>query len=385
MRVLGASTANDGHFGPLVPFLTACAEAGHQVAVATPESFAGRLGRAGFQHLPFADAPPDLLGPVMAGLMQLEPHEADATVVRDVFGRIDAQAALPGLRRAIADWRPDVVLREPAELGSLAAAEEAGVPHVQVAIGMQEMDRYFAGLLPEPLAELGELVGAPADGLASALRAARVVSPVPESLDRAGDPAFAPADVLRCHEPAPIADRWVTTWGDEPLVYVSFGTVAGSLPPFQHVFRDALDAFAGLPVRVLMTVGRGFDIASLGHVPDNAQVEAWVSQTAVLEQAAAVVCHGGFGTTLGALAAGVPLVVVPLFTSDQAINGRHAAAAGAGRTVEPSPDAVSQAAPLLTAVLDDPAYAAGARSMAEQMAALAPTSAVVALLEEVVG
>ena len=37
-------------------------------------------------------------------------------------------------------------------------------------------------------------------------------------------------------------------WGDPelPLVYVTFGSVTGSLPPFAGLFREALDALADL-------------------------------------------------------------------------------------------------------------------------------------------
>ena len=63
MRVLVATTANDGHFGPLLPFARACADAGHEVAVAAPESYAVAVRRAGFEHRPFGDAPPELIGP----------------------------------------------------------------------------------------------------------------------------------------------------------------------------------------------------------------------------------------------------------------------------------------------------------------------------------
>ena len=120
MRVLCATTANDGHFGPLLPFARACAAAGHEVRVAAPESFAGTVAAAGLAHEPFADAPPELIGPVMGRLPELEPEEADNTVVREVFARIDAQAGLPAVMETIERWRPDVVIRESAELASLA-------------------------------------------------------------------------------------------------------------------------------------------------------------------------------------------------------------------------------------------------------------------------
>jgi UDP:flavonoid glycosyltransferase YjiC (YdhE family) len=53
----------------------------------------------------------------------------------------------------------------------------------------------------------------------------------------------------------------------------------------------------------------------------------------VLDHADLVVCHGGSGTTLAALAAGVPLVIVPLF-ADQFENARRIATARAGRVVD---------------------------------------------------
>ena len=80
--------------------------------------------------------------------------------------------------------------------------------------------------------------------------------------------------------------------------------------------------------------------------------------------------HGGFGTTMGALANGVPQVVAPVFTTDQVANGRHVAACGAGLTVDPGPGAVSAAAALLPRVLEDASYAARARDVSADIATL---------------
>ena len=76
MRVLCATTANDTHFGPLVPFARACAQAGHEVRVAAPSSYAAAVQAAGFPHEPFADAPPELVGPVRASLPTMTFEEA---------------------------------------------------------------------------------------------------------------------------------------------------------------------------------------------------------------------------------------------------------------------------------------------------------------------
>jgi MGT family glycosyltransferase len=133
------------------------------------------------------------------------------------------------------------------------------------------------------------------------------------------------------------------------------------------VFREALDALADLEARVLMTVGRSIDPRSLGPLPANARVEQWVPQQAVLAEASAMLGHGGFGTTMGALAAGVPQVVAPLFAFDQVVNGDHVAAVGAGLTTSAEPGGPARAAAAIPRLLEEPSYAESARRVAAAM------------------
>lgn len=388
MRVLCSTTANDGHFGPLVPFARACAEAGHEVRVAAPESFAAAVERAGFAHEPFGDVPPELIGPVMARLPTLTYAEANDVVIRDVFARIDAQAALPALLETMGRWRPDVVVRESAELASLAAARSAGVPHVHVCIGMHEVASRFADSIREPLEELGELAGLPPGELITAIAGETVLSSVPEVLDHAGHGGQGGDGFLRFHEhPAPAGSKSELAVGDPdlPLVYVTFGSVAGSLPHLSGVFRDAVSALAVLDVRVLMTVGRRVEPEDLGPLPPNAVVRQWVPQSEVLQHAAAMLGHGGFGTTMGALAAGVPQVVVPLFSFDQVVNGEHVAAVGAGLVTGTGAEAVAEGAAAIPALLGDPSYVASARRVAEAIAELPPPSEAVPVIASAAG
>jgi hypothetical protein len=179
VRVLFATTANDGHFGPVLPFARACVDAGHEVQVAAPVSFGDALTRAGLPHAPFGEPPADVIGPVMGRLPTLTFEEADDLVLREVFGRIDAQAALPALIETVERWRPDVIVRESAEIASVAAAERAGVPHVHVCIGMHEVATRFATAIADPLEELGRLAGLAEGRLTEALAAETVFSLVP--------------------------------------------------------------------------------------------------------------------------------------------------------------------------------------------------------------
>lgn len=76
------------------------------------------------------------MGAVYNRLPSLPREEANRVVVAEVFGRLDAQASLTTLLTVIREWRPDVVIRDPAEVGALAAAERLGLPQLQVAIDM---------------------------------------------------------------------------------------------------------------------------------------------------------------------------------------------------------------------------------------------------------
>src|SRR3954447_16872701 len=100
-----------------------------------------------------------------------------------------------------------------------------------------------------------------------------------------------------------------------------------------------------------MTLGILPDPGELGAVPRNVHVERWVPQEQVMPHAAAMVGHGGSGSTLLAMAAGVPLAVMPLF-ADQHQNARRVAALGAGLEL----DGAARLADAVRVLLDDPGY-----------------------------
>jgi hypothetical protein len=393
MRVLFSTTAGSGHFGPLIPFANACSNAGHDVKVAAPASFATDVSRAGLDHAPFDDAPADVIGPLFGSLPGMSFELANATVMGEIFGRLDARAALPRLRQIIDVWRPDIVVREPCEFASLVAAEGAGVPQAHVAIGMGPLSSSILAVLATPLAELSVLAGLPADGAMRALMRTPGFTTVPATLDGPGlaDPpgdrsASATGSIWRFHDRSLPAGGGALppAWGDpdHPLVYVTFGSVTAGLGPFSAIYTATLEALADMPVRVLMTTGRGGDAASLGPIPSNAHVEQWWPQADLMPHTSVVVGHGGFGTTMMALAAGVPQVIVPLFAFDQQTNAERVAAVGAGILVPGGPGAVAVIRSSLTQVLDDATYRDGARAVAADMARLPSVTESVSVLQQ---
>jgi glycosyltransferase len=383
MRVLVSTTAGAGHLGPLVPFARALVTAGHEVVVAAPASFASSVEKAGFTHYPFADVPEDELAAAFARIPGLSNHDANALVMTEVFGRMGARAALPGVRRLVEQWRPDLVLREAAEFASCVVADTEGIPHAQVAVSLDSFENEFLAGLEGPLADLGARSGV------AGLRSSPRLSLLPPAFEGAAAVASGATHRFRddTQSGGPATAEALPDWwagSSDPLVYVTFGTVAAAIGLFPMLYQAVAAAVADLPVRVLITLGQAGDPEALGPLPANVHVERWWPQSDVMPHAAAMVGHGGFGTTLAGLAAGVPMVVVPLF-ADQPYNAARVEAVGAGVALEGGPAAVDGLADALRQVLDGDWHRAGAARIAEQIARLPPASDAVPLLEEIAG
>jgi len=135
-----------------------------------------------------------------------------------------------------------------------------------------------------------------------------------------------------------------------------------------------------LPVRVLVTVGDERDPAALGPLPPSVRVERCVPQAAVMRHAAAMVGHGGSGSTLAALAAGVPQAIVPLFV-DGSENARRVARAGAGIALDGGLDAVPHLDDAVDGLLHDPGRRLAAGRVAGEIRSLPAVDEVVDALE----
>jgi UDP:flavonoid glycosyltransferase YjiC (YdhE family) len=255
-------------------------------------------------------------------------------------------------------------------------ADEVGIPHVQVGIGLIEAQQVIMEMAREA-------VEAWSPGLIDRVAATPYLTFFPPTLDGGPAPPPSPTHRFRAPEPvaAPLPDFWADPSGDDrPLVYVTFGSVAATVPPAAPIYDVALAAVADLPARVLFTTGLGAEDGRYVAPGPHVHLARWIPQADVLPRASLVVCHGGSGTTLGALAAGVPLVITPLF-ADQPLNARRVVAAGAGIAVGPrDPQAGTSAVDpadlrrAITEVLADPARTTAARRVADEIATLPPVA-----------
>jgi MGT family glycosyltransferase len=155
--------------------------------------------------------------------------------------------------------------------------------------------------------------------------------------------------------------------GDDPIVLVA---ASSTFQRQTDLLRRAAAALGQLPVRGLVTTGPAIDPAGI-PAPGNVRVMRAAPHGPVLAEAAVAVTHAGHGSVLKALAAGVPLVCLPM-GRDQKDNTVRVLRLGAGVRLPQRADP-GRIAEAVRQVLDEPAYADAARRFADTLAMEAKT------------
>jgi UDP:flavonoid glycosyltransferase YjiC (YdhE family) len=352
-----------GHADPLVPVARAAVAAGHRVAFSGRPAALPALAAAGFATVPTGTD----RGAGPASITPLRPPDPvrEERVLRDGFAGTLARERAAAVLDLLAEWRADALVCDETDFGAMVAAECLGIPYA-VVIVIAAGGFVRAGVVAPPLASLRAEHGLPPDGGAVPASAALVLAPFPPAFR---DPAYplSPDTVAvrpAALDPGPHAPPppWLPALGRErPVVAVTLGTVfnveSGDL------FTRVLAGTAMLPVDVVAAVGPQIDPAALGPQPANVHVTRFVAWPDLLPRSRVMVSHGGSGSVLGALAHGLPSLLLPL-GADQPHNARRCAALGIGRVLDPVDATAEQIRDAVGAVLDDEPTAERARRWA---------------------
>jgi UDP:flavonoid glycosyltransferase YjiC (YdhE family) len=382
MRVLFTAVAASGHLHPLVPLARALAAAGHEVAFASAEPARALVGRLGFRYfpagIPFAEA--------SAAVQPRRAADPDGDqplwLEREMFCGLLPARMVPDLLAIAGAWRPDLIVREATEAGGALAAELLGLPHASVEVGPFAASPFGADPDGVHLNRLRRALGLPPDPDLAALHRHLHLSFVPPSFQDPARPLPATAHALRTVPFDQSGDEALPAWVEElperPTVHATLGTVFNDRP---ELIRAIVAGVGGLPVNLVVAVGRDVDPAGFGPLPANVRIERYVPHSLLLPRCAAVVCHGGWNTVLSALGHGLPLVLLPL-AGDQPENAARCVRLGAGRALgaaERTPEAIRAAT---EDVLAAPGYRANAARIQAEMATLPGPELAVALLED---
>ncbi|MET8873297.1 glycosyltransferase [Nocardia sp. NPDC004604] len=371
MRVLLSTYGSRGDVEPMVALAMRLRALGAQVRVCAPPDFAERLAEVGVPMVPSGPS----MREVASGPKKWEPADLPQRAAELVAAQFDALAAA-------ADGCAVVVATGlfPAVAAARAVAEKLDIHFVYVS--------FFATMLPSPhhpphqwpgrplppdvtdnrvlwdlnAQHMNELFGP----VVNAHRASIGLPPVDNVRDHvctdhpwlATDPALGPwqetsdlevvqtgAWIVPDERPLP-AELVAFLDAGTPPVYVGFGSMP--MQAANDIARVVIEAVRAQGRRVL--ISRGWADLALIDDQDDCFVVGEVNQQALFGRVAAVVHHGGAGTTTTATRAGAPQVVVPQLV-DQPYWARRVADLGIGVAHDgPTPTTESLSVALATAL-----------------------------------
>lgn len=385
MNVLFSCVPGFGHFHPMVPLARALTDAGHQVAFATAERFCRRVIEPE-GYLSFAAG----LAPHVAHQATMDLPEAAGLAEGDVwtegalmFAKVAGPAKVDDLCAAVEAFGADLVVHDPTDFAGPLAAASAGIAWAAQSFGAIQ-PRPFWDAAGELIAPEWRRRGLDPDRHGG-MFAHLYLDICPPGFQ---DPSIAEVAVARPLRPVTFdtslraeLPAWVTTLPDRPTVYVTLGTIANQAT---EVFEAVLGGLAGEPWNVIVTIGPDRDPAELGPQPANVHVEAYLPQSLLFDRCDAVVCHGGSGTLLAALAHGLPLLVLPQ-GANQFWNAERSVELGTGLSIDPGALSGATVGRAVHALVEDERYRARAVRLAAEIAAMPHPHQVVPLLEDLAG
>ncbi|MCU0756971.1 MAG: glycosyltransferase [Xanthomonadales bacterium] len=422
MRILLATIGTRGDVEPHLALALRVRAAGHEVAIATAPRFAPMLAAHGVPLLPLDE-----------GLLELLDSAAGRALFADLDSVLGMLKTVPKVlrqvgpihHRLVADawaatetFRPDVIVYHPKLFCMPAFAARRGIPALLALFVPMLVPTATAPLPGFPDLPLGPIYRRLTwQLLRTAMRwgSAPFLKPWrrrhdPDGLARAADalqlgpgrpvPVLHACSAAVCPPPADWPpEACMTGWwflpespwspppaladflaAGAPPVYIGFGSMAGVDP--RATTRIVLAAVQRAGVRALLATGWG-GLGDADLPPTVFRLEQ-APHAALFPRMAAVVHHGGAGTTGAGLRAGKPSVICP-FGVDQPYWGARVHALGAGPPPIPQRRlTIERLAEALQCAVQDPAMRERAEALGRAIRAEDGTGVALARIEQLV-
>jgi len=396
------------HYFPLVGIALALKRAGHQVAFYSGPEARPVVEEEGFSFFPFERVDGEKVNQIMFAREEYAswhmPFRFRSLLQEWLLGTVPAQVS--DLRAVVRRFRPDVVVTETSMWAPLLILREKDDVPVAVfstvaACLIPGPDAPPFGLgLPRPRSGATRMVASAAEATvralsqrmregANAVRRDFGLPPLPGSVtEHAGTmdlylvPSTRDFDYDRRDLPPNVRYVGPCVWNKRreeptpswlpalrrPLVHVTEGTMHAGKP---ILLRAAALGLSGLPLSVVMTTGgRALEgTAGIGPLGANVRVEDWVPHADLMPLTDVLVTTGGAGTVMTALAAGVPMVVVPT-EWDKPENAQRVVEAGAGIRISPWRLDAQRLRRAVGRLLNEPGFRDSARRMRDGLRGL---------------
>ncbi|UED83236.1 nucleotide disphospho-sugar-binding domain-containing protein [Streptomyces profundus] len=376
MRVLFITRGSPASIFGLVPLATSARNAGHEVLMTSTESMMPVLATVGLPAVPVTSYTEEYFGS----------HDRDGTPLTFPARGAREQALFGGawfarlaateiarLREVSADWPPDIVVGGRLDYAAPLLAAHLGLPFVRQAVDMGEWSVVDEGAVEELRPELKDV------GLSDLPEPDLSIEVYPPSLR---PPGARPARLMRLRPGGTQGqlERWMYTRPTRPRICVTPGSRASAEQHFAYV-RDLAKTVGSLDADLVVAVPHALAEVLRPELP-GARV-GWIPLDVIAPTCDLFVHHAGGMTSLTALDAGVPQLILPEEDATFVL-GQRLQDTGAALNIarhEASPDVIRDACREL---LTQPRFRERNRELSREIAALTPPPGMVGAMEELV-
>lgn len=336
------NVAAHGHVNPTLPVAEELVKRGHRVTYATTEDFAQAVSKTGAVPVLYRTSiKPD------PKTIKEQVNKSDAFVM---FLK-EAADVLPQLEELYKDDLPDAVLYDFLALSGRLFSDKCGIPAVKFCPSYAMNEHFQIKKDKDTLEAAKKAIEEFQEEVENEQLKHMTMEEFFKSeklnivfMPRAFQPKQETFDDSFCFAGPSLGERTNTgsleleEADDRPLMLISLGTAFNAWPEF---YQMCIDAFRDSEWRVVMSVGTSIEPESFTDVPDHFIIRQHVPQLDVLEKAQLFVSHGGMNSTMEAMNAGVPLVVVPQM-EEQEITAMRVDELGLGVHLPPKEVSVSR-------------------------------------------
>ena len=383
MRIAWFCIPAYGHTNPTLELVKALTGAGHHIWYFSFEMFREKIENAGAVFIPCDGYDFEMEDKENADRVGKDPAFATELLVSSTLA-LDQMVT-----EKIAEIEPDVIVADSVAYWGKLAAMKHGIPFVSSTTTFA-FNRYSAGYMKHGIGETLKMLLSMPKVNKQIKRLREKGYPVKGILDIVQNDNDTNTVVYTSKYFQPCADTFSEKYHfigpsirpiqhpfekkAEKTVYISMGTVNQN----REFYRNCISVLGKTDYQVILSMGTNTD--QFDALPDNIEIYESVDQMAVLKIADAFITHCGMNSASEGLYFGVPLILFPQTSEQDAVAGR-AEELGAGlRLKSISEEDVLGA---VMRVLDDESFRQGARKVSESFKKSGGIKEAVAFIESI--
>lgn len=413
MRVLFTIFPGAAHLYPVVPLARALLGAGHEVRIACHPEMTDAVTAAGLMAVEVGER---VDVPALVQACASDPRldrVADALDIapgdpgnrRNVIRyymlagfSLYHPAELPAGARTMTDdlvrfaraWQPDLVLWDPLSFAAPVAARACGAAHARVLWGLDYFGWMRSSVNRRRWAQGADLLAEAAQPMLrrhgqefteEALLGQWSIDLMPARMRLTEEVRYLPVRRVPYTGAAPVPD-WLHGPAERPRVVLTLGVSTRKMFAEEAGFpiSELLEMVDGQDLELVATLDRD-QLASVRRIPDNVRTVDYLPLDLLLPTTSAIVHHGSVGTFGVAAAHRVPQLITPVEGGDGVVVAGYLQERGAGLSTGTGGFTAQELQKLLTRLLQEASFRAGADALYTDALATPSPNDVVPVLE----